>query len=424
MNQLKVVSISYKKAPIEVRELFSYDENGCKRLLSILKERFDLTEALVISTCNRTEVYYNSPFDLNKQIIQFLSEETEFSQYNNVSEYFIAISNPTEAAKYLFEVSLGLHSQVLGDLQISGQAKDAYQWSADMDMAGPILHRLMHSVFFTNKRIVQETNFRDGAASVSYAAAELIDDITQGIKTQKILLLGTGEIGADVAKNLVEFGYTNISICNRTKSNAIELASNLKNIDAQIFDFDKLKEAIYQSDIIISAIQVSSPLINNETLKQINILNHKYFIDLSVPRSIDEEIENIHGVLLYNIEELNKKASIAQSKRLESIPKVKLIIDEALSEFNNWSKEMEFSPLIHKIKGALENIRTEELDRFNKQLTENELKLVETITKNIIQKVIKLPVIQLKAACKRGDADNLAEVLSELFDLEKQKELK
>lgn len=383
-----------------------------------------MNEALVISTCNRTEIYYVSDIDINTDLIDYLIEKTEVGRQGDLKNYFAKIDTNADAVKYLFEVAAGLHAQVVGDIHISGQIKDAYQWAADVQMAGPFLHRLMHSIFYTNKKITQETSFRDGAASISYAATELIDEVLLSNKNARILLIGTGEIGADTAKNLFCFGYTNIILCNRTLARAQELATKIGgDHQLEILPYELLLSHLKYFDLVLSAVQVHTPIINAEKIIDTKVLAHKYFVDLALPRSIDPDVESIAGVMLYNIEDLNKKTSAAQQKRLDSIPDVQALIDEGSFEFLNWSKEMEVSPTIHKIKNALETIRIEELKRFQKQLSVNELKVVEAITKNIMQKIIKLPVVQLKAACKRGEQDSLMEVLNDLFDLEKQKYL-
>jgi glutamyl-tRNA reductase len=423
VSNLKAISLSYKNTPVQVRELFSFDEAGCKELYFRLKEQFDLTECLIVSTCNRTEIYYTSDIDINNSLIDFLLSSTKVGeQAQDLKEYFVKIDNNDEAVKYLFEVSAGLHAQIVGDIQISGQIKDAYQWAADVNMAGPFLHRLMHAIFYTNKKITQETAFRDGAASISYAATELVDDITLSNKFAKILLVGTGEIGTDVAKNLISFGYKNITISNRTIARAEALAKELsKDFNVQILPFEHVISNIQYFDIVLSSIQIEKPFFTYESLKDLKIFSHKYFIDLSVPRSVDQNIEKIPGIISYNIEDLNKKTSETQAKRLAAIPQVQQIIQDSVEEFKNWSREMEVSPTIHKIKNALETIRLEELNRYQKQLSEDEIKMVDTITKNIIQKIVKFPVLQLKAACKRGEQESLVEVLNELFDLDKQK---
>ncbi len=144
-------------------------------------------------------------------------------------------------------------------------------------------------------------------------------------------------------------------------------------------------------------------------------------IDLAVPRSIDPKLEQLPGVVVYNIDQIQNKANAALELRIKSIPSVEKLIEDSISEFNNWSQETIMSPTINKLKNALEQIRTDELTRYAKQLNEHESKMVDLITKNIMQKVIKLPVLQLKAACKRGEAESLIELLSDLFDLEKDK---
>lgn len=421
-NKLKAISLSYINAPVQLRELFSFNEQGCKNLLLSLREQFDIQEALVVSTCNRTEVYYTSDIDLNDSIIDYLLTHTEVGAQNLLKNSFVKITDSQQAVKYLFEVSAGLHSQVLGDLQIAGQVKDAYQWCADVNMAGPFLHRLMHAVFYTNKRISQETSFRDGAASVSYAATELIDDVLCSRYNSKILLIGAGDMGEDTAKNLLDFGYHNISIANRTFERSQTLEQKfLPKGKVSILPFNNAFENLSDFDVVISAVQVEAPIITEEHLKLSKAVTHTFFIDLSVPRSVHTNVEKVPGVVLYNIEDFAKKTSEAQQKRLNAIPAVKEIIEDSIQGMNEWVKEMEISPTIHRIKNALETIRQEELARYQKQLNEEQFKMVETITKSIMQKIIKLPALQLKAACKRGEQDAVAEILNELFDLEKQK---
>lgn len=422
-NHLKVATLSYKTAPLEIREQFSLNESKTKQFLQILRERFDLSEVLVVSTCNRTELYYNFPGSIGRELVHCLCE---FSSTTTTAEsYFRYIDDSLEATQYLFEVAVGLHSQVLGDLQITHQFKKSYQWSADLHMAGALLHRLMHTVFFANKRIVQETDFRNGAASISYAATELIDDLTQSDEQVKILLIGTGEIGEDTAHNLLSAGYEQFCITNRTLEKAQKLAERLSTEGTvRVLPFERLSEFIADFDVIISAIESSVPVVREEHFESNNVLTHKYFIDLSVPRTISPDIEKIPGCIVYDVEELSVKTTEAQQRRLSALPKVQEILAEALVDFADWSKEMEISPTINKIKHALETIRVEELNRYQKQLTEDQLKMVETITKNILQKYLKLPVIQLKAACKRGESGELSEILNELFDIEKLKELK
>jgi glutamyl-tRNA reductase len=411
----KALTISHKKASLQVRGQIALNEEECKALMLKIRETFDVAEVLVLSTCNRTEIYYYSENDLGESIIRLLASQKVLNS-NEILPYFDIISEHDEAIRYLFEVSMGLHSQVVGDLQIPNQVKHAYQWSADVQMAGPFLHRLLHTIFFTNKKIVQETSFRDGAASTSYATVEVMESFLPMLNNPKILVVGLGEIGEDVCRTLADKGYKNITITNRTLEKAEKLA---KELNFEVADYQLVNQNILTADIVISSVRCESPIITKETLKA-KTLAVKYLIDLSVPNSIATDIEEITGVVAYDLDEIQRRANEALQRRMEAIPQVMDIISDAIGEFENWSQEMIVSPTIQKLKGALEQIRKEEMARFVKDLSAEEAEKMDKITASMMQKIIKLPVIQLKAACKRGEAETLIDVLNDLFNLEKQ----
>jgi glutamyl-tRNA reductase len=413
----KAISLSHKTAPLAVRERIALNEDEAKRLMHRLQDVFGLTELLVVSTCNRTEIYYTASDDHNDGIAQLLLLEKGLTDTATYLPYFQRMPGQAEAVQHLFEVCVGLHSQVVGDMQIPNQVKQAYQWSADLNMAGPFLHRLMHTIFFTNKRVAQETAFRDGAASVSYAAVDLIDELVGNHTNPAVLVVGLGEIGADVCRNLLNRGLRNVTLCNRTRAKADVLAAEL---NVAVADLDGLFAEVQRADVIISAIQRDQPLFTPALLQGLDILAFKYFVDLSVPRSVDAAVEQIPGVLVYNIDHIRTRADEALNRRLAAIPQVEAIIEQAIAEFGDWSKEMMVSPTINKLKNALEQIRKEEIARYLKNLSPDESEKVEKITRGIMQKVLKLPVLQLKAACKRGEAETLIDVLNDLFNLEAQ----
>jgi glutamyl-tRNA reductase len=415
-NNFKSLALTYKTAPLPVREKVSLNEAGVKQLLHFLRDYTQGTDFLVVSTCNRTEVYYNCDQDLSNQIFQGLSIVKNIE--NDFGQYFAKYEG-LEAVRHLFEVAIGLDAQVIGDLQISGQVKNAYQWTADENMAGPFLHRLLHTIFFCNKRVVQETSFRDGAASISYAAKELAEDVTAGLSSPKILVVGVGEIGQDVCLNLVNSRIKNVTVLNRTAEKAEKLASKCNFTYSPI---EKLSECIEIADVIISSVSGSEPLISKEFVSGIKIFTHKYFVDLSIPRSIDPGVEEVHGAIVYNLDDIREKTNEAVEKRKASIPQVQGIISEAIAEFEDWSKEMIISPTIQKLKTALEQIRKEEIARFVKNAKPEEAEKLEEMSKSLMQKILKYPVLQLKAACKRGDAEPLSELLQELFNLDQVSE--
>jgi glutamyl-tRNA reductase len=400
-----------------VRELVALSDEQCKTLLSSVRDIFDLTDLLIVSTCNRTEIYYSAAEDLSIELIKLLCIHKGISNSENYIPYFLPINDQNEAVEHLFRVAVGLESQVVGDLQITNQVKQAYQWSADANLAGPFLHRLLHTIFFTNKKVVQETSFRDGAASVSYATVELVELLVSEKPEAKVLVLGLGEIGADVCRNLAASKLEDITLCNRTLEKSKLLA---QECNVKVLPFEQLWDNFANYDVIICSVVMPDPIITKEKLEKLNILTYKYLVDLSVPRSIHHAVEQIPGVLLYNIDQIRNTANEALQMRIEAVPHVERLVDESIQEFTQWNQEMVVSPTIQKFKSALEQIRAEELSRFAKQLNDQESKIVDQITRNIMQKIIKLPVLQLKAACKRGEADFLIDVLNELFNLENQ----
>ena len=417
-TKFRALSLSHKTAPVQIRELISLDEESIHRVLLKLKEFFSLGDALILSTCNRTEVYYSHDLDLSTEIIKLIGLEKGLSDVINYLEYFEVFNKDRHAISHLFKVAIGLEAQVIGDVQISNQVKRAYQTAADLDMAGPYLHRLMHTIFFTNKRIVQETAFRDGAASLSYATIELIDSLTSNIYQPRILLIGVGEIGEDVAKNMVHLPDAKVKITNRTLLKAEEIATPL---GFEVIPFENCLEAMRESDVIICSIMKNEPFITKELVKQFDIQSYKLLVDLSVPRSIETSVEDIPGVVLYNVDNIRSKASEALEKRLAAIPKVEDIIEESIEEFYNWKKEMMVSPTINKLKQSLEQIRQEQLARFLKKADQKQFDLIDKITKSMMQKILKVPVVQLRAACKRDEAEEMIDIISDIFDLEKVK---
>jgi glutamyl-tRNA reductase len=417
-HPFKAVSLSFKKAPLAIRELLALDEAACRRFLHSLHHDLGLSDLLVLSTCNRTEVYYAADDDRSREIILALGDLKGRPDVGAFLPYFDLLTSAEDAVQHLFEVAMGLDAQVVGDLQISNQVKMAYQWSADADAAGPFLHRLLHTVFFTNKRVQTETSFRDGAASVSYAALELIEELTADVANPKVLVVGLGEIGADVCRHLAASkAFSDIAICNRTRGKAEALA---EECGLHIVNFEDLTTALKEADVVISSINRAEPFFTKELVANLDVLSFKFFVDLSVPRSIAADVEQVPGVLVYNIDAIQSKASAALEGRLAAVPQVRAIIAESLSGLSEWAKEMMVSPLIQQMKARLEQLRQEELERYQKKATPAESKLLDEATRSLMQKILKQRVLQLKAVCKRDDADQLIEMLGELFDLEKE----
>ncbi len=407
----KAVGISYHDAPLEIREQVALSDGEVREFLFRLRDTFDLGESLVVSTCNRTEIYYSSNKDLSTGIIKLLGTFKSVKP-DTLLKYFKSYS-AEDTIDHLFNVALGLDSKVLGDIQISNQVKRAYQASADLEMAGPFLHRLMHTIFYANKRVVQETRLQDGNASVASVSVDLIKRFIENVSNPKIALIGLGEIGQNVLENLKDV-EASVCLMNRTKSRA-ERFANDSNIEVE--DFHKRESIVQVSDVVISAVSGTSNLLTQNSFGA-RTFQHKLVIDLSVPRSIEESVREISGLTLYNVDELSEKTEKARKVRTAAVPDAQEIIKEAIDGFDQWREEIGVSPTIQKLKNTLDEIRKQELARHVGKVTDDEMALLEVVTKNMIQKVIKLPVLQLKAACKRGESENLVGVLNDLFNLE------
>lgn len=414
-NQLKALSLSYLEAPIEIREQLTFSEAETKGWLIHLKEFWGIDEAFLISTCNRTEVYYNhstSPEQLLKILACYRTLNSDL-----VRPYFQFYDTATNAISHLLRVGIGLESQVLGDLQIIGQVKDAYQWCADVDMAGPYLHKLLHTLFFINKKVVQETNFRSGSASVAYATKELIEDLVAD-KSQPITLIGLGAIGMPILKNLLENGYTDITVCNRSKEKA---EPYIVGSGVKYLPFESWKSGL-SSTIVISALAGNLIHISSPDLAIRQQSSFQYLIDLGMPRSIDQAAANNDGIVLFNLDNIQSKVSEALHLRTGAIPHVERIIESAQNEFEEWAKEMQVSPVIHRIKHSLEQIRQEEMGRFLKRASQEQAEWADELTRNLMQRLMKTHVVALKAACKRDEAEQLVTVLNQLFTTDGEKE--
>ena len=413
-ERFHLLGLSHTSSPVAIREAVAFNEQEARTFIVQMREHLGVDEAMVISTCNRTEIYYSHASEISDSLLSFLFIFKNITEKSVISSYFNSKSG-IDAVTHLFEVSLGLDAKVLGDIQISNQVKRAYQISADEGLAGAFLHRLLHAVFYANKRVIQETSFRDGAASASYACVDIANQFIKNFHSPHILILGLGEIGEDVASNLAS-KKAKVSVANRTIEKAQLIA---EQYNYEVVPFEEAISSLAVYDVVISSLAVQTPLItiNHFESKQ---MKHKLVMDLSIPRSVSPEIEQLSGIVLYNIDQIEERTTEIQTKRKQSIPAVRLILDESVNEMKEWSIEMEVSPTIKKLKQALEDIRLEEMTRYLKKADADQIALIDQATKNIIQKVIKLPILQLKAACKRGEAETLVEVLNNLFNLEKE----
>ena len=399
------IGLSYQKADATIRGMFSLTPENKDQLLSQAKsEGFE--ELLVISTCNRTELYgyAEHPF----QLIQLLCENSNGS-VDDFQKVGYVIKNK-EAVHHLFEVGTGLDSQILGDFEIIGQIKQAFNLSRDKGLANAFLERLMNSVINASKRIKNETALSSGAASVSFTAVQYIMQNIPEVSQKNILLFGVGKIGRNTCENLIKHTQNeHITLINRTREKAEQIAGKFNVI---VKDFNELQNEISKADVLIVATGAATPTVYKDF---INPAQPILILDLSIPKNVEEQVATLPNVTLLHMDELSKRKDEALERRKEAIPQALEIVEEVKEEFFQWLDNRKFAPTIKALKAKLESLKEAEMDFQRKKIENFNEQQAEMISNRIIQKITTQFVNHLK------DTSSIDESISwvqEVFQLE------
>ena len=399
------IGLSYQKADATMRGMFSLTPENKDQLLSQAKsEGFE--ELLVISTCNRTELYgyAEHPF----QLIQLLCENSNGS-VDDFQKVGYVIKNK-EAVHHLFEVGTGLDSQILGDFEIIGQIKQAFNLSRDKGLANAFLERLMNSVINASKRIKNETTLSSGAASVSFTAVQYIMQNIPEVSQKNILLFGVGKIGRNTCENLIKHTQNeHITLINRTREKAEQIAGKFNVI---VKDFSELRNEISKADVLIVATGAATPTVYKDF---INPAQPILILDLSIPKNVEEQVATLLNVTLLHMDELSKRKDEALERRKEAIPQALEIIEEVKEEFFQWLDNRKFAPTIKALKAKLESLKEAEMDFQRKKIENFNEQQAEMISNRIIQKITTQFVNHLKDT---SSVDESISWVQEVFQLE------
>lgn len=384
-----VLSVSYEKADAETRGKFAFFDEHLKSFVNRVHQE-NLGDAFVVSTCNRTEIYTTTP--------NYLLIAEEYCKTIGVSlEDFIQYANilkKEDALNHLFRVAAGLESQIIGDFEIIGQIKNAYnRFKREQQNANPYLERAINSAIQISKKIKNETGISNGAASVSYAAVHYILKNQTQISDKNILLLGVGEIGQNTVENLVKHVYRpKVKIANRSAHKAEKIAEKYKIPHIAFADFnDELK----QTDILIVATGAQQPIINKT-----HFPNGKetLVIDLSIPNNVEKNITDNKNVSLVDVDELSMQISETMEQRRREIPKAEEIIKAMTEEFFEWESKRKLAPDIHHFKAILKNMERNEMHNIHKKhryigIEDMELsdKMIQKITNRFAKYIIDNP---------------------------------
>jgi glutamyl-tRNA reductase len=400
------VGLSYKKADAEMRGKFSLDEKAKTNLMHQAKAD-GLESLVVISTCNRTEIYgfAQHPF----QLIKLLCENSQGTVEDFQKVAFVYKNQ--EAITHVFRVGTGLDSQILGDFEIISQLKSAFVLSKTYELANTYLERLVNAVIQASKKIKTETEISSGATSVSFAAVQYIFRNVSDISSKNILLFGTGKIGRNTCENLVKHTkHEQITLINRTKDKAEKIAKKLNVI---VKNYAELQLEIQKADVVVVATGAQNPTIDKAI---INLKKPLLILDLSVPKNVHENVTHIEGVSLVHMDQLAEMTDETLEKRKKHIPAAEAIIEEIKNEFIAWTKQRKFAPTIHALKAKLNAIKEGELNVQRKKNTNFDEEQAELISARIIQKITNHFANHLKE--DETVVDESIEWIEKIFQLE------
>lgn len=404
-NSFYSIGISHWNCPLEIREQFSIDKQQSIDFISDLKALGG--SAFTVSTCNRTQVFAN-----NTNIHQLKEKFIKYSgnQNDNFEKYGFILQGD-EAIQNLFEVSTGIDSQILGDLQIFSQVKEGVEVAKNNDCINSHMDRLLQFVFQANKEVQSFTTISKGAASVAHAVVLKIRQKTEHLrKDKKILVFGTGEIGQRTLENLNSQTKAQITIINRTLEKAQEIAKTQKVNYAPV---ESLAQEIAKADVVVIATSSKEYTINEEHIANLN--SEKLFVDLSVPRNIDPKLASNQYIELVDMDQLNAEADKTLDKRKKDIPKAKTIINLHKLEFEDWSKLHTLGPTIKNLKITFEEMKNSEIEKYKGQYQHDELERIKPLIDSIVKKISSKNIEYLRNRY-RVDEDIL-EVMREMYKI-------
>ena len=395
--QVLCLGLSHWTAPLQVRDKVSFPGSELGRAHLTLRNH--VAEGIILSTCNRTEVYAvasDSDASTQESICQFLSE------FHDVDSGLFAphlyIVTDAEAVRHLFRVASGLDSLILGEPQILGQVRDALAVAAEAKSTGVILSRLFHYGLRTGRRARDETEIGKTALSASYVGVKLAQRMLGSLAGKTVLLVGAGEAGRLVARALRSVGVVDLFIANRTLSRANDLADE---IQGSVLAFDKIGHDLKRVDIVISSTDAPGRIFCHSMVAQaMEGRNGRplFLFDLAVPRDIDPDVADIRGVHLFNIDDLSTIAAENRVKREGAAEAAEAIVEEEVVRFFQWLRSLETVPLINELRAEAEALRCHELERAFRRLPnldERERRVLEQVSRSIVNKMLHTSISAL-----------------------------
>lgn len=420
MAELFVAGLSHKTAPIAVREQLAVEEDKLREILADVHATGALSEVLILSTCNRVEVYGVADVPGEARALAF----RRLGQHRGVDlarvEPLLYTKSGAEAVHHCFRVAASLDSMMLGEPQILGQVKDAFGLAQSCQTVGPLLHHLWSQAFAVAKKVRTQTELARHAVSVSYAAVELARKIFSSLNGKAVLLIGAGKMGELAAKHLVDQGAFPIFVANRTWARAQEMARALAGTAVP---FDEWPEALGSVDIVITSTGAPEPIVRRAQVER-SIQSRRsrplFFIDIGVPRDVEPGVNELNAVFCYDIDDLRQVVDSNLRERLREAQKAEALVEREVVKFLARAQDHEVVPTIVSLRERLEAIRRGEVEKAYALLPDADAqtrRAIEAMSQAIVNKILHTPIVTLRERSRGGHGRSWTEMVHELFGL-------
>jgi len=418
---LIVVGLSHRTAPVEQREKAALTDAAARGLLRGLLAQDGISEVVTLSTCNRTEVYVRADENAaaEEALCQALVAHTGISRLElDCARY---AHRDEKVAVHLLRVASSLDAMIVGESEIQGQVRHAFERAQEEDTVGPVLDNLFRKALETGKRVRHETGIGAGAVSVASVAVELAREAVTDLKQRRALLIGAGDVAETTASALVASGVGNLVVANRTVSTARGLA---ERIGGEGVGFDRLAQELAEADIVISSTDAPHTLLGHDDVERAmreRPARPMVLIDIAVPRDLEAEISSVPGVRLYDIDDLERVIEVNIKDRMREAELAEAIVKDEARRFTEWRRALSVVPTIGSLREMAEQIRIDEFKRVAGQwesLSDADSERVEQLTRAIVNKLLHQPTVRLRAAVAAGDGVAHLESIRHLFGVE------
>jgi glutamyl-tRNA reductase len=399
---LVVVGLSHRTAPLTLRERLAFAGGEAEEVLRRTGTPEAMPERLLLSTCNRTELYaLADTTDFGKEQFLGMVRAHRGLDLQEAAGTVYTLAG-RDMVTHLFRVASSIDSMIVGEVQILGQVHEAFEIARRAGTAGPLMHRLLDAAFRVGKRVRSETEISIGAVSVSYAGVSLASRIFSDMGQRTALLIGAGETGRLAALHLKEEGIGRIAVANRTHERAVELAAELGGVAVP---FDQIEKAMGKAHIVVTATASPEPVIRHEMVKRVIASRGGrtlLFIDIAVPRDVEPSVAKLENVFLYDMDALQGLVKANLERRRREIPKVEAIIGEELDHFYRWYAGLEVTRLIRALRDRFEEVRAREVEKYARKFSDRDREEIDALTRGIVNKLLHDPTVNIKSFPQHG----------------------